>query len=69
MASEISKRFKAHTIYAISCTDNNIHVYNQQSNLIRYYGAFHIGPITQHRIWYLHLHKTWISFGKDLMLS
>jgi hypothetical protein len=46
MASDISKLLKCHTIYAVSCTDNNIHVYTQVQNTIRYYGAYYIGRVT-----------------------
>jgi hypothetical protein len=68
IASQMSKLMKCHSIYAVSCSDNHIHVYTQNSNLIRYFGAFYSGRVAQQKLWYLKLHKTWISCGKDLQL-
>lgn len=45
MSSEMSKLMKCHSIYAVACSDKYIHVYTQQSNIIRYYGAFYSGRV------------------------
>ena len=31
--------------------------------------SFHIGSVTQHKLWYLPMHQCWVSSGKDLMLN
>jgi len=36
---------------------------------IRYLKSFDVGAVTQHKLWYLPVHQSWLSCGKDLVLN
>ncbi len=48
-------------------TDSSIHFWNYQDQKIRYLKTLNAGSV-QSRIWYLPLHKLWITAGRDYVL-
>ena len=54
--SKVVRVFSTSCVYAVSCTDNRIHFYQQKAMEIRYLISFNIGNVTQHKLWYLPIH-------------
>jgi hypothetical protein len=44
--NNLCHQIQCHTLYAVSCTDNKIHLYKQQSTRIHYFRSFDIGKAT-----------------------
>jgi len=50
------------------CSDNRLYFYKQRGNTVSYFSSFDIGGVTQHQLFYLPMHKVWVSSGKDLQM-
>ena len=59
---------RASTIYGVSCTDKKIYFFKQKQDQISQFASFNIGQITIQKMFYLPIHKTWLTAGKDLLV-
>ena len=55
-------------VYAVLCTDHILYLYIRIRGRIELFSKMETGPVMQIKVWYLPMHKAWLTAGKDFKI-